>query len=905
MQNVGGGATLEKSLEHWFGHSQFRDGQEDVIQAVLSKRDCAVFWATGRGKSLCYQLPALHTGRVVFVISPLISLMQDQVRRLNFMAGRGGRKVATFLGSSQTDRGEEALALKGEYRLVYVSPEKLLGSGFIDAVANLHKRAPLALVAVDEAHCVSEWGHDFRPEYRSLHLVRSKLPGCPIMALTATAVPQVQNDIVSNLQLANPFVALRSFDRPNLAVGCVRRAGKGVRHELISFIETQKASPQPTIVYAPTRGAVNEVYKVLLAAGLKVGRYFAGNLPPPPAGRSWTPEERDDLVMSHQDRTSVHEQFMTGELPIVVATIAFGMGIDKPDIRRVVHWGAPKTVEEYYQQIGRAGRDGAPAECTMYFSQADFSNYNSDFYLGRLSDTAKTNVLKSIDALRAYAEDSRGCRRLGLLKFFGESPPFTRCGDCDNCKNVNDNADDLTRDFSAAAAVVLLALWQIAPRQPSWSELAKGLTQVGSAAFRRKTALDSVDGRWTVEALKDLTSELCNTKPPIVARGSFKGEYRTFDVFSLADAGRNAMARLAANPPQPFPIMLPVPAWLRSREAELAKKAEALEKELLSYKTSVAKLPTDELKRIKSGCKPSPETEEMLRWHRELKRLREVGREAVAGHLEDLHKRLADWRSAEAIRLHLAPADVLKDHLLHRICYVRADDVSALEAAGMRASREAASAVAAIVGKWKAEQQEIKQQAAGDEANGGGTQNAPAGGAQEMDVTRLPPPQRWQLAVYKGKPGKPSPWEASYEKFGRGDSVQAIALQGGAKGQAVKEGTIVAHLFEALTFGKPVDLPRLAGSFPFLNRAQWEQLASAEARSGQDVVTNDKLAMTELLATFLPAAAKPGPERSEAEKEVCALWFDRVKLYLAFRRTGIVPCWRQCSPTKRAKLAGS
>ena len=453
-------AALEKTLHRHYGHSSFRRGQLEVIQAVLEKRDAAVFWATGSGKSLCYQIPALHTdNKTAIVVSPLISLMQDQVAKLN---GQGDRQLATFLGSGQPDPTQETKALRGEFPLVYVTPEKLLSNGFLEQLADLHsKRGALSLFAVDESHCVSEWGHDFRPEYRRLHRIRSDhaaLANVPLLALTATAVPAVQHDIVSSLKLRpSHYLDRQSLDRDNLRIQIFKKHRGGMRATLETALEELRESGQDasTVIYAPTRDLVEEIASFLesrLSPDVPVMAYHAG--------------------LSPEQRSQAHTSFLVGQTPIIVATVAFGMGIDKPDIRRVWHYGPPKTMEEYFQQIGRAGRDGRPSECRMWVSDGDFDRYQSGFYTDRLPPKAKQALGESLRALRSYALDLQACRRRALLEFFDEQPPFERCGTCDTCVNQQLHRHDLERDFSQLGALVVLRA-AAALEQPAMGVLEK------------------------------------------------------------------------------------------------------------------------------------------------------------------------------------------------------------------------------------------------------------------------------------------------------------------------------------------------------------------------------------------------------------------------------------------------
>jgi ATP-dependent DNA helicase RecQ/Werner syndrome ATP-dependent helicase len=412
------GALLRKTLLKTFGYNDFREGQLEVIQALLQQRDAAVFWATGQGKSLCYQIPALHRNQVAIVVSPLISLMQDQCHKLNALAA--GPPVAAFLGSAQTDRNVEVQAFRGAFSLVYLTPEKLVSS--LDRFAQLHQEHKrICLIAIDEAHTVSEWGTDFRPDFRKLDSLRQHavLSSIPLLALTASAVPRVQADITTVLQLHNPIVSQQSLDRKNLRLAVHPRPANPLS-ALQPYIQrwnapTVRPAQESTIIYVATRNQVNELSSLLQQhvhnPAVIVGAYHAG--------------------LSAAIRAHAHTAFLTGQWTVLVATVAFGMGIDKPDTRRILHYGPPKTMEEYYQQIGRAGRDGAAAEAVLYTRASDFDKYSSDFYVGNLSGAVRQATLDSTHALRDYALCRSHCRRKGLLAYFGEVPSWTMCQNCD------------------------------------------------------------------------------------------------------------------------------------------------------------------------------------------------------------------------------------------------------------------------------------------------------------------------------------------------------------------------------------------------------------------------------------------------------------------------------------------
>ena len=418
-----------------------------------------------------------------------------EVAKLN---GRGGGDIATFLGSSQSNPMAEQRALDGEYRLVYVTPEKLTMGGFCDRLAAMHSSgSTICCIAVDESHCVSEWGHDFRPSFLGIgqelrgHPV---LASIPLLALTATAVPRVQRDIVRNLRMRpDATIAKRSFDRANLKIsvrGKPRNGPHGAFEPLAEELaralvrqggtarnatKTPGTAGKSTIVYCATKKEVEDI-------AAKIAQTLAHQLVRQHAlvhGADAAPlalEAAERLASAHvrpyhaglspARRTDAHLDFLVGRASVIVATVAFGMGIDKPDIRRVVHWGPCKTVEEYYQQMGRAGRDGLPAECVMYADPNDFLKYKSDFYLGGLSGEARAATVHSMDALRDFAASTEGCRRAKLLAFFEETPTFGEyCGTCDLSLDRKRYGDDAERDFQWEGARVILVAVMACPGQ--------------------------------------------------------------------------------------------------------------------------------------------------------------------------------------------------------------------------------------------------------------------------------------------------------------------------------------------------------------------------------------------------------------------------------------------------------
>ncbi|HEV8574802.1 MAG TPA: RecQ family ATP-dependent DNA helicase, partial [Dehalococcoidia bacterium] len=392
------GSLLPLLKEH-FGFDSFLPLQEEIISDSLAGRDVFALLPTGGGKSLCFQLPALARPGLTVVVSPLIALMKDQVDSL-----RAAGIAATFLNSSldvreMQTRGRALNA--GEYRLLYVAPERVMTAGFAAAMQRWNVR----LIAVDEAHCVSEWGHDFRPEYRQLAELREWLPSVPLMALTATATERVREDIVRYLMLRDPACHVGSFNRANLTYRVVPK--QKPYSQVLEFVQ---ARPNESgIIYCLSRRGAESLAERLNEDGVRARPYHAG--------------------LMAVERTRNQEAFARDDVPVICATIAFGMGINKPNVRFVVHYDLPKSIENYYQETGRAGRDGLPGECLLLFSNGDAGKYLR--FLDEMTDAHEREVArKKLDEMVWYAE-SAGCRRRELLAYFGEAYDVENCGACD------------------------------------------------------------------------------------------------------------------------------------------------------------------------------------------------------------------------------------------------------------------------------------------------------------------------------------------------------------------------------------------------------------------------------------------------------------------------------------------
>ena len=392
--------TSQTVLQNVFGYQQFRQGQQEVIEATLAGKDTLVIMTTGGGKSLCYQVPALCLEGITLVISPLISLMKDQVDQLLTNGIEAG-----YLNSSQTleeQRVIEQKALSGQLKLLYLSPEKVMTQGFYHFISH----CKISFIAVDEAHCVSQWGHDFRPEYTLLGNLRNTFPNIPLMALTATADPTTRADILLHLRLNEPHTYLGSFDRPNIRY-TVQEKFKPME-QLAKFIAGQKG--KSGIVYCNSRKKVEEIMEKLSARNISVMGYHAG--------------------MSVQQRETVQNAFQRDNIQVVVATVAFGMGINKSNVRFVVHFDLPRSIESYYQETGRAGRDDLPSQAVMFYDPADYA-WLQKMLLEEPESEQRDIKQHKLQAIGAFAE-SQTCRRLVLLNYFGESRQEP-CKNCDIC----------------------------------------------------------------------------------------------------------------------------------------------------------------------------------------------------------------------------------------------------------------------------------------------------------------------------------------------------------------------------------------------------------------------------------------------------------------------------------------
>ena len=413
------------TLKTTFGYGAFRPLQREIIEAALADRDVFALLPTGGGKSLCFQLPALLRSGLTVVVSPLIALMKDQVDQL-----QAAGVAATYLNSTlDADEARSRLAglHRGEWRLLYVAPERLMLDNW---AANL-KAWNVTALAIDEAHCISEWGHDFRPEYRQIARLRELLPGVPVMALTATATDRVRADIVKQLQLRDAATFVASFNRPNLSYRVIPKDQPA--KQIIDFVRQRES--EGGIIYCASRATAERVAESLAGRGFSAKPYHAG--------------------LDAAERSRNQELFLRDETRIICATIAFGMGINKPNVRWIIHHDLPKNIEGYYQETGRAGRDGLPGDCLLLFSAGDIAKQTH--FLAEIADEHEQSVARAqLRQIVHYAENA-GCRRAELLEYFGEKFPLDNCGACDNCLEPRE-----TYDGTVVAQKFLSCLYRIA-----------------------------------------------------------------------------------------------------------------------------------------------------------------------------------------------------------------------------------------------------------------------------------------------------------------------------------------------------------------------------------------------------------------------------------------------------------
>jgi ATP-dependent DNA helicase RecQ len=521
-------------LKQSFGFDSFRPLQEEIICDALADRDVFALLPTGAGKSLCFQLPALARPGLTVVISPLISLMKDQVDALT-----ASGVPATFLNSTlkANEVSARMLALRdGKYHLLYVAPERLMLPGFL---ANL-KEWPVTLIAIDEAHCISEWGHDFRPEYRQLARLREFFPSTPLMALTATATRRVQTDIVKELRLREPSCYVASFNRPNLTYRV--QAKDGAYKQLLRFVKSHVNDSG--IVYCQSRNNAENLATRLSEDGIEAKPYHAG--------------------LDAAIRSKNQEMFLRDDVQVICATIAFGMGINKPNVRFVVHYDLPKNIEGFYQETGRAGRDGLPSECLLLFSAGDAVKYSR--FIDEMSKPQEREIARQQLSQMVQLAESAECRRVAMLRYFGED--FRgECGACDNCLTPRE-----TYDGTIEAQKFLSCVYRLREK----SRIDFGINQIAEVL----TGADSEKVRkWDHQYVstygigKDRTqNEWRLIGRELVRQGYLKQLPEKFNVLQLSESGLTALKQR-----QPIHLVTPIalPKDKRARDEKRRREVGA------------------------------------------------------------------------------------------------------------------------------------------------------------------------------------------------------------------------------------------------------------------------------------------------------------------------------------------
>lgn len=747
---------LHAALQRYWGYNEFREGQQDVVASALDGFDTLVVMHTGGGKSVCYQILPPLTGKTCIVISPLISLMQDQVSACQ---SRG--LSACYLGSGQRDGTVAPAAWRGDYELIYITPE--LAANNIPRIKALQASQGLCLVAVDEAHCVTEWGHDFRAEYRMLGDLREALPNVPFMALTATATPRVQDDLIKNLKL-KPTVRrfCFTFERTNLHMS-VRRKGISTADNFAELFQSKRsgATLEPTIIYTLSKKEADEIGFGLKREGFRTGVYHAG--------------------LSDAVRSDIHMQFLRDKLDVVVATVAFGMGIDKSNIRLVYHYGAPAALESYYQQVGRAGRDGLQSCCILLWSPGDWVKNDMIKGIGNMSGTAARLYQEGSERMQSYCHSS-ACRHALVVNFFspGGMPDGQPCtGGCDSCDR-RAAGEVSCRDFGRPARLLLAAVAAL-----------KGFYGAGKpvAMLRGSTAKDmqpwmteaqAADGTLLHGVGKDHSPDwwkalsgmlLERGLVAMVSKAAARGSYSSI---TLTPQG-------AAELRSSSPLMLDVSADMAKEEHQAASASAAA-----AHREAARK---------------------------ELRNMRSAEEQQLLQRLQELRQALADQAK-------VPPTHLASDYTLGSIASLRPGTTAQLKTCGgcsdafVRQHGEAVvkavveycqAAGLALGSQWR-----TAQRSSGDWARFRNKADAaPVAPGILNDVKE--------------------PQTSSQLRFAAGESLASIATRDRMK--PIQEATVLGHLADALAGGLPVDVQRLIAA-AMLSEPQAASISAALQEKG-------------------------------------------------------------------------
>jgi len=920
------------ALNTGFGKPSFRPHQTSPISSLCSTTSSlsvAVFWATGSGKSLVYQLPALwHRNEwlnspnnsstkppVTVVISPLISLMQDQVNTLNATVAHSAYgkplttmneylkkpELACFLGSSQVNANIVNRVKESKYTIVFCTPEYISGSATFDDLN-------VVMLAIDESHCVSEWGHDFRPAYRNIRQAKERMKPRYTVALTATAVRQVQEDIVSNLGLKNPVRTQTTFDRPNLAITVKKKSS--TLDPLDIVVKEVLANPKNSscIVYCRTRGEVEKSYKSLQSKLGKEGpiavMYHAG--------------------LSDDVRESAHKQFLTGEAKVCVATIAFGMGIDKADVRRIVHLSPPKSVEEYVQQIGRAGRDGQLSHVDMYYQDHDFVKFDDAFYHGKLQGSALAAFHSSLKKMTEFASDTNKCRRVSLMEVFGETPKFTHCNNCDNCLYRQESGGEIERrDFTREFALLCVGISCFG------SDYGASMTQLNSVVISCKSphasAGEKVDfikrikqtlkgGRkFTGDRFKNFLS-LANKSPIELTYLEKKtstagGRSMTYVVHRLTQKGSIFLNRVLAADRRKVDfsssdlnmMVVEVPPFVRDHEKEVKKKVEEKMEELKEFGVDVSVIPKEEIDEGEGFALKA-----MSGYTSTLKRLAVSDERDKTNSMEELQTLkvlVFEWRLTTALVVGISPVALMNDSLLYNIVVLANNSKiakDAIIAQGITIAENYLDELLNMLDSWSKEFRPRLHPVCDENKE------------NSVLVDYLVKPKAWTNFVYKPvkKTGEAF-WESSWKRFQDGESLQTIAL---AREKALTPITIFGHVLKGLEMGREVDLKKLMEQCPreLPSLDVWEEMECAFDAAGVDIFSaGAKEPSPGAILEHSPnhevssAFSTPYVERTDAQKEITGTYGLFVKLLVTFKRTGVEIVRDNRGEKRKGGLTGS
>jgi superfamily II DNA helicase RecQ len=712
----------------------------------------------------------------------------------------------------------------------------------------------------------------------------------------------VQQDICDSLLLRNPYVSKQSFDRSNLRLRVLRKSSVGnalsvalepIISEFRQHIRScsdEKAyrPPQSTIIYASTRAQVDEIASFLRTA-------ISDNSSVETIGSKASMVEAYHAGMTTADRSRAHTHFLTGQTFVIVATTAFGMGIDKPDIRRVIHFGCPKTIEEYYQQVGRAGRDGYVAECSMYVSESDFDRYKGDYYIGGLTGTARVATEASMAALRSYSFNHEVCRRKALLDYFQDVSSFgDRCGTCDNCQNFAQYGANMYRDFSDLGAnVVLQAIGAL--KEQGMTTILQVISGSIVDDYRYKSGATPSNVKTTIQTFKDKLKKKYSQGyyrdmiSTLVEKGYVSeltrktranGYERAWTTYQLSKLGQEALH-------QSLPILLPVSESVRQIEKQEEQKRQEFLLELQSNGIDLERIPAHEIEQGEGEV-----INAYMKWKKFVSSLQNSGRLDRCNDVNKLIQIIERWRSDAAVKFRVAPGSVLAEHSIFQIAYTLATmppglklEAKTLESIGVR-SRDLHTLINSL-DSWV----DVAQPKKTDLCVGTDSNDAP------MVLGEVFPKESWPF-VATNKKSTAMVWEQYYARFNNGESPQSISANPGGRsgGRPIQVATVVSHILDALVRGKKVDLRRLEQYLAVPTRKEWEQLQQAEISTGMDVTGKNggKFLMKDLLRPIVGSAVTDTlpSARSESDQTLYAMWCDKLKLYLSFRRIGYDPTFQ-------------